>query len=98
VKRTFVFNVEMGAMLNQQETSIASAARVAEYEQEVQALYQRLLALGQAGGLPSLSDEIRQNYDTALDDLAALQLQLYLCHQSLLTNRQWAVGGDCRSK
>ncbi len=78
----------------QQKTFDASAARVAAYEQEVQELFQRLKALGQVGGLPSLSDEIRQNYNVALDDLAALQMQLYLCHQSLRANRECAVGGD----
>ena len=83
----------MGAMSTQQKASYATAARVAEYEQEIQVLFQRLMALGPTSGLPSLSDEIRQSYDAALDNLAALQLQLYLCHQSLLA-RKYVAGGD----
>ena len=81
-------------MSTQQQDSYASAARVAEYEQEIQTLFQRLMALEHNRGLRSLSDEIRQTYDATLDYLAALQLQLHLCHQVLLIQKYTADGED----
>ena len=81
-------------MSTQHQDSYASAARVAEYEQEIQALFQRLVALEHNRGLRSLSDEIRQTYDATLDNLAALQLQLHLCRQALLTRTYAADGED----
>jgi ABC-type hemin transport system substrate-binding protein len=71
-------------------TQPVAASRVAEYEKEIQALLQRLNDLGTTSGLPSLSEEIQQTYSTTLDHLAALQVQLYLCHQSLLAHERTA--------
>jgi len=87
--------MEMGVMYTQQQDSYASAARVAEYEEEIRALFQRLVALEQHNrDLRSLSDEVRQTYDATLDNLAALQLQLHLCHQVLRTRTYAASGED----
>jgi len=80
-------------MYTQQQDSYASAARVAEYEEEIRALFQRLVALEQHNrDLRSLSDEVRQTYDATLDNLAALQLQLHLSIKSYAHARTQPVG------